>query len=113
MKAAVYYGQKDVKLVDLPLPPVGDNDVLLQNLTAGICGTDVQAWLHGPRAHKLKPGSEFGHEVVCRVVAMGRNVEGLEIGSASIPIPCSRVATRHVLAHWAAFPNSSSAPIAM
>ncbi len=56
MKAAVYYGQRDVKLVDLPLPPVGDNDVLLQNLTAGICGTDVQAWLHGPRAHKLKPG---------------------------------------------------------
>lgn len=87
MKAAIYNGPKDVQLTELPTPEVGDDDVLIRNLHAGICGSDVSAYEHGPQAHQITLGTEFGHEVVSRVVAKGRNVTGLEVGQRVYPYP--------------------------
>lgn len=41
MKAGIYLGKEHVELWELPLPEVGDKDVLVQNLYSSVCGTDV------------------------------------------------------------------------
>ncbi|MER7693692.1 zinc-binding dehydrogenase [Streptomyces sp. NPDC097610] len=87
MKAAVYNGPKDVTITELATPVCGDNDVLLRNLYASVCGSDVSAYHHGPRAHRITPGSEFGHEMVSEVAAKGKDVTGLEVGDRVYPYP--------------------------
>ena len=42
MKAAIYYGQNDVRLEEREMRLAGDN------LYASICGTDVAVYTHGP-----------------------------------------------------------------
>jgi hypothetical protein len=54
MRAAIYNGQKQIDLTELPTPHAGDNDIVVRNLYASICGTDVAVYLHGPNTgHKL------------------------------------------------------------
>lgn len=73
MKAGIYLGKEQVEIQELPLPEVGDNDVLVQNLYSSICGTDVAVFTHGPNTgHKVTVGGEFGHETVSRIVKVGR-----------------------------------------
>ena len=75
MKAGIYLEKEQVEIRELPLPEVGDNDVLVQNLYSSICGTDVAVFTHGPNTgHKVTVGGEFGHETVSRVVKVGKNV---------------------------------------
>lgn len=87
MKAAIYNGPHDVTVTELPTPEVGPNDLLLRNLHAGICGSDVSAFLHGPQSHKISETSEFGHEVVSEVVAVGSGVSRFVVGERVYPYP--------------------------
>lgn len=41
MKAGIYLGKEKVEIKELPLPEVGDDDVLIENIYSSICGTDV------------------------------------------------------------------------
>ena len=88
MKAGIYLGQEKIELRDLPMPPVGENDVLVQNLYSSVCGTDVAVFFHGPNTgHKVTVGSEFGHETVSRVVKVGKNVTDFTVGEWVYPYP--------------------------
>ena len=88
MKAAIYYGQHDVRLEELETPVAGNNDIVVKNLYASICGTDVAVYTHGPNTgHKITVGSEFGHEMISEVVQVGRNVKGIEVGMIVYPYP--------------------------
>ena len=88
MKAGIYLGQEHIELRELPLPEVGDNDVLVQNLYSSICGTDVAVFFHGPNTgHKVTVGGEFGHETVSRVVKVGKNVRDFTVGERVYPYP--------------------------
>lgn len=88
MKAGIYLGQEKIELRDLPMPPVGENDVLVQNLYSSVCGTDVAVFFHGPNTgHKVTVGSEFGHETVSRVVKVGKNVTDFTVGERVYPHP--------------------------
>ncbi len=88
MKAGIYLGKEQVKITELPLPKVGDNDVLIQNLYSSICGTDVAVFTHGPNTgHKITIGKDFGHETVSRVVKVGKNVTDFAVGERVYPYP--------------------------
>lgn len=88
MKAAIYLGKKDIKIIDLPMPELGDNDVLIQNIYSSICGTDVAVYNQGANTgHKVDVGGEFGHETVSRVVSVGKNVTEFKIGDRVYPYP--------------------------
>lgn len=88
MKAAIYYGQRDVRIEEREMPRAGDNDIVIQNLYASICGTDTAVYLHGPNTgHRITVGSEFGHEMVSRVVQVGKLVKGLHVGDIVYPYP--------------------------
>lgn len=88
MKAAIYYGQKDVRMEEMETPTVGDNDIVIKNLYASICGTDVAVYTHGPNTgHRVTVGGEFGHEMVSEVVSVGKNIKGIEKGMIVYPYP--------------------------
>jgi len=71
MLAAVYYGPHDLRIENVPIPSIGDDEVLLRVLRANICGTDLRIY-HGGHRH-YPPGARRipGHEVVGEVVAAG------------------------------------------
>jgi len=88
MKAAIYGGKGSVWIEERPIPACGERDVLLQNLYASICGTDVAVYTHGPgTGHKITVGGEFGHETVCRVAAVGPEVKDFRVGEIVYPYP--------------------------
>lgn len=88
MKAGIYLGKESVEIRELPIPEVGDNDVLVQNLYSSICGTDVAVYTYGPNTgHKVIVGGEFGHETVSKVVKVGKNVTDFKVGERVYPYP--------------------------
>jgi (R,R)-butanediol dehydrogenase/meso-butanediol dehydrogenase/diacetyl reductase len=93
--AAVYFGQRDVRVQEwLDPPPPGVDDIQLEILRAAICGTDVDEFTGGPRLvplHKPHLASGhvgplvLGHEMVGKVVAVGAEVEGITVGDRVVP----------------------------
>ena len=83
----MYYGQKYFGFEELEMPACGENDMIVKNLTASICGSDTDTWLNGGELHYLPPRVEFGHEVVCEVVETGKNVTGVKPGDRIAPYP--------------------------
>ena len=88
MKAGIYLGKEKIEVRDIPMPEVGDNDVLIQNLYSSICGTDVAVYRHGPgTGHKITVGGEFGHETISKVAAIGKNITDFSVGERVFPYP--------------------------
>lgn len=88
MKAGIYLGKENVEIRELPIPQVGDNDVLIQNVCSSICGTDVAVYTKGTgTGHKITVGAEFGHETVSRVYAVGKNITEFKVGQRVYPYP--------------------------
>lgn len=88
MKSAIYLGEKNIKIEEVPIPELGDYDVLIKNIYSSICGTDVAVYHHGPNTgHKITIGGEFGHETVSRVVAIGKKVTDFTLGERVYPYP--------------------------
>ena len=94
MKAAVYHGPGDIRIAAVPDPgaPAPDG-VVLDIERAAICGTDSSEWALGPLL--ARPPVVLGHEFVGRVVALGEEVEGLQIGDRVVSgagVSCGRCA---------------------
>lgn len=88
MKAALYQGKEKIELTELETPHPGDNDIVVKNIYASICGTDVAVYTHGPgTGHRITVGGEFGHEMVSRVVEVGKNVKDIKVGDRIYPYP--------------------------
>ena len=68
---AMLTGPKKIEIQELPIPPLGDDDILVRVEGAGICGTDVHEWKQDPFG--LIPVI-LGHEGTGEVVALGKNV---------------------------------------
>jgi threonine 3-dehydrogenase len=68
-------------LDDIPVPPIGINDVLIEVLRTGICGTDVHIYKWDAWAQKTIPvPMAVGHEFVGRIVEVGANVKDFHVG---------------------------------
>lgn len=75
MKAAVYYGQGDVRLEERPIPKAGPGQLVVKIDYCGVCGSDVEAYHLGGR-----PAMVLGHENVGTVHEIGTGVEGFSPG---------------------------------
>jgi threonine dehydrogenase-like Zn-dependent dehydrogenase len=66
MKALRYLGPKTLKVEEVPVPVLKDNEVLLKVISVGICGSDVHGYLGitGRRIEPMTMGHEFCGEVV-------------------------------------------------
>jgi L-iditol 2-dehydrogenase len=80
MLAAVFHGANDLRMEQVRTPEAGPGEILIQVLSASICGTDLRI-VHG--AHRMFPAGTVripGHEVVGNVAAMGAGVSGYRVG---------------------------------
>ena len=68
-------------LEEVPVPEIGNNDVLVKIKKTAICGTDVHIWNWDAWAQKTIPvPMTVGHEFVGTVAAMGACVTDLKVG---------------------------------
>ncbi|WCB91739.1 zinc containing alcohol dehydrogenase superfamily protein [Baekduia alba] len=95
MKAARYYGARDVRVESvLDAPVAGPHEVRLEVVRAGICGSDAAEFAAGPKQipiDRVHPGNGhrgpviLGHEFVGRVASVGSGVEALRVGDRVVP----------------------------
>ncbi|HEX8984986.1 MAG TPA: alcohol dehydrogenase catalytic domain-containing protein [Bryobacteraceae bacterium] len=87
MRAAVYRGNGTVQVQDVPVPEIGDGELLVRVEACGICHTDLKKVEH----NLLPPPRIFGHETAGVVVKAGRGTNGFAPGDRVIAfhhIPC-------------------------
>lgn len=77
MKAAVWYGPRNIKIEEVPYPRLERNDVIIRVKVCGICGSDLESYETGVFA---KPGQIMGHEFSGEVTEVGKNVKDIEVG---------------------------------
>ncbi len=86
MRAAMYYSNSDVRIVDLPKPAVGLGECLVKVRASGICGSDVMEWYRKPKAPLV-----LGHEIAAEVAIVGAGVTQVAVGDrvfVSHHVPC-------------------------
>src|SRR2546426_1150515 len=49
MRAAMYYANDDVRIVDIPKPRIGPGEILVKVRSSGICGSDGMEWYRRPK----------------------------------------------------------------
>ncbi len=74
MKAAVYYSPEDIRIEQVPVPEIGDDEILIQMKACGICGSDLMDWYLKTRAPLV-----LGHEPAGIVAKKGKKVEDFDI----------------------------------
>jgi L-iditol 2-dehydrogenase len=75
MKAAVYYNNKDIRIEEVPIPEIGDDEILVKTIACGLCGGEAMEWYHIKRAPKV-----MGHEPSGIVFRAGKNVKKVKEG---------------------------------
>ncbi len=90
MKAMVYHGNRDLRLENVPDPSPAEGEALLKVDYCGICATDIEEYVYGPKfIAKGKIPIITGHEVTATVVES-------PAGSSALS-PGTRVAVNTVL----------------
>jgi len=84
MKAAVFYGPRDIKTEEVQIPEIGDNEILLKVKACGICGSDLHMYKLGLfgdiLCRPLERGGIPGHEISGEVVKVGSQVQEVNEG---------------------------------
>lgn len=80
MKALRWHARGDVRLDEIPNPPEPNADeIQLEILWCGICGTDVEEWQNGPYLVTNAPLT-LGHEISGKVLKIGKNITEFKVG---------------------------------
>jgi propanol-preferring alcohol dehydrogenase len=78
MKAAVFHGSdKGMKIEDIPMPQIREDEVLVKVAACGVCHTDLHYLEHGVPTFK-KPPIVLGHEASGTVADLGAGVTHLK-----------------------------------
>lgn len=89
MLAGVYRGKGRVICEEVPIPQIGEGEVLFRVAACGICGTDLKKIKHG----FLEPPQIFGHELAGTVVEAGHGVRKFKPGDRVVSfhhVPCEK-----------------------
>jgi (R,R)-butanediol dehydrogenase / meso-butanediol dehydrogenase / diacetyl reductase len=89
MRAALYFGRQDLRLMEVAEPEPGPGEVKLRVRFNGICGSDLLEYFDGPVTTRSTPhpltGVQnpviMGHELCGEVLGLGAGVDDLEIGT--------------------------------
>ena len=87
MKVAMYYNNNDVRVEEMPIPEINDNELLVKVQACGICGSDVMEWYRLKKAPIV-----LGHEMAGIIVKVGKNVKKFKVGDrvfVSHHVPCN------------------------
>ncbi len=89
MKAAVWYGEKDIRVEERELKQMKDNEVTVRVAWTGICGSDLHEYQEGPvfipvgEEHPLtgqQAPLTMGHEFAGIVEKVGQDVTSVKVG---------------------------------
>ncbi|WP_084544078.1 alcohol dehydrogenase catalytic domain-containing protein [Paenisporosarcina indica] len=77
MRALTFYAPKDLKVVEVPIPVINEDELLVRVSYAGVCGTDNRIYqgtkiIEGPRI--------IGHEFSGVIEKVGTNVQSFSVG---------------------------------
>ena len=91
MTAAVLHGKEDIKIERVPIPTLGEGEILVRVHAALTCGTDLKVYRRGYHAKMLVPPALFGHELAGEVEEVGPGVSDFRAGMrvvAANSAPC-------------------------
>lgn len=74
MKKIIMQGPKQSKIINIDIPKINDDQLLVKVKYTGMCHSEWYPW------SVAKEGEEFGHETMGYVADIGRNVEGFSVG---------------------------------
>ncbi|MBY8990844.1 MAG: zinc-binding dehydrogenase [Candidatus Lokiarchaeota archaeon] len=90
MKAAVFYGIKDIRTEEVEKPKIQDNEILINVKACGICGSDLHMYklnLYSPMLTRpLKKGGIPGHEYSGEIVEVGKNIKKFKVGDRVVAL---------------------------
>src|ERR1035441_7191787 len=78
MNALLLTGYMQLEMVEMPMPEIAPDDVLVRVRACGICGSDVHG-LDGRTGRRIPP-LVMGHEAAGTIEAIGREVRGWRAG---------------------------------
>ena len=87
MKVAMYYNNNDVRIEEMPIPEINDDEILVKVHASGICGSDVMEWYRIKKAPLV-----LGHEIGAEIFKKGKNVNNYCVGDrvfVSHHVPCN------------------------
>lgn len=87
MLAAFYYNNQDIRVKEIPIPKIGNDQLLLKVMACGICGSDIMEWYRIPKAPIV-----LGHEAVGVIHKVGKNIKDYSVGDrvfVSHHVPCN------------------------
>jgi L-iditol 2-dehydrogenase len=89
MRAGVYREKGIVRVEEVPVPEVDEQEVLIKVAACGICGTDIKKIFQ----RYVEPPQILGHELAGTVVAVGRGVTKWKLGDRVMSFhhtPCGK-----------------------
>lgn len=81
--SGVFQGIHDIRVEERDLPVLTNDSVILKVGSTGICGTDLHIYHEG----LVPAGSVLGHEFSGELIAVGKTVEGLNVGDRVVVNP--------------------------
>ncbi|MFQ5603991.1 MAG: alcohol dehydrogenase catalytic domain-containing protein [bacterium] len=75
MKAAKLYQLSDIRIEEIPVPEIGENEALVRMKACGICGSDTMEWYVSKKAPFI-----LGHEPTGVIEKVGGNVHNFKAG---------------------------------
>jgi len=107
MRVAMYYSNRDIRIVEMEIPRIGPDELLVRVWASGICGSDVLEWYRLAKAPLV-----LGHEIGGEIVQVGDAVQGWKEGDrvfVSHHVPCNMcrycAAGHHSVCHTLATTN--------
>jgi len=89
VKAAVFHGPNDLRLENLPVPAIAQDQLLLKVEACAICGSDLRTYRFG--ASNITEPVTLGHEIAGTIVQAGGALTGFCPGqrvAVAPAIPC-------------------------
>lgn len=80
MLAARLYGAGDIRVEEIPVPEIADDEILIKVESAGICGTDLRMIDNGLPGDQAGGPRTLGHEFAGVVSGTGKKVQGYAPG---------------------------------
>ena len=84
MKALRVSGERQVTVLERPVPTPEPGEVVIRMKSTGICGSDLHPYRH-PTPLNFDPGFISGHEPCGVIGEVGAGVEGWEVGERVVP----------------------------
>jgi L-iditol 2-dehydrogenase len=101
MKVAMYYNNDDIRIEEMQIPKISNDELLVKVIASGICGSDVMEWYRIKKAPIV-----LGHEISGIVEKAGKKVRKFRKGDrvfVTHHVPCKTcrfcINNQHTLCH--------------